>query len=228
MDVHRSTGYTPTLKLQDCVALWHQRCPLHAKTGTILEDVGVLVSWLRHSYATDASLFSHIGIPQTWISPLLHQCLMLKPLERAEETSASCGQMLQEAIRLAVIMFLAPVRRAFRVMTGEATVLATNLRAALEQCPKEAWIGFETLQLWIISVSGMEIVSTSRDASINMIETRSWFCQEMASWRREAGSRADDTTRDTMIDMLRGFAWIEAIHDAPFTQLMDACETCTQ
>jgi hypothetical protein len=136
-----------------------------------IEDVALCILHLQNQIAlsSPADVFLHQGSGRTYFNPLLHRLLRARPLDLEPDNKPNSVMILMEAVRLALILSLAPVRKAFGVHPITSNVAAGKLRALMERGVElfES-MEMEELGLWVVAIGILE----------SETEDKAWFVGE--------------------------------------------------
>jgi hypothetical protein len=123
--------------VEEIVASWIREFPERPEVICIFADLDCTTSWLaEQSKIKESTFWTQLDVDALCIIPLLHRCLELSTSIAGSEPSdtSSCvfetGDLaFQEALRCAILLFLAPIRRCFGLPS-----LGVWLPVLLENC----------------------------------------------------------------------------------------------
>lgn len=223
---------------------------------TIIDDLSRMTAFLKtESVCTQNCIYQEAQFVSSHINPILHRLLSLSPSSTTKigtnitndynDFNALGGPaVLQEAARLAAILYLAEIRRNFGILPVTSIIQLDKLQAllarssshfslhhppnAITQPSTYPWTHFPALYLWILAMG----VAESRDDS-----QRAWFGERLyeaamvataegvSSTGREVGMGAGEEDRggvameiveEAVERVLKRFLWIDDLHGAMF------------
>lgn len=151
-----------------------------------------------------------------WAACLLHRCLELSPRTSRQggRTTEACHPF-QDALRLAILLFLAPTRRLFGVPVSGSEMLLAQMRSMLEFCTVHYDItGLQKLVFWMLVVGGMEAATLSADAT--------WFCSQIVRRCASVGATESEEISDTIERAMVGLVWLDALREPGLRLLMES------
>ncbi|KAK4897098.1 hypothetical protein LTR27_004991 [Elasticomyces elasticus] len=209
-------AFPPTGAVYQNLAAWRER---HQRAGIaeIIEDVSVLMQWITAQAASDPTFYFDSDTSGSWISPIIHRCLQLAPLQlapRSGQAEHQAGAVMQEALRHACILFLHHVRRKFGIVVGDQPFRAVKMKHALEDCLHD-WNGMEPMLRWVVVVGGLEATTE---------EDQTFFAGVLAT---HAGLTPPD---NDVLAALKRFIWFDDIprtRITPFFTLASSISTAS-
>lgn len=190
-------SFIPTGMQSVCIA-WKAIAP----SDTDL--IGMLVRVAQFSYqlnleidTADANKTLH------WTNVLGTLCHEILRTQKPYGNTSS--EVIREACRLALLLFLAPVRRLLAVTTFTTAVQLKKLAALMFEQDIE-WKGLHVLKHWIIIMGILEAIDEN--------DFRRW----LLLWRAEDGA-ADSLSLHPLLHKAMGIMWIDSIHGKLFQEL---------
>ena len=205
-----------------CLSVWTQELPAQRAIIDIFLDLDARVKWLSEQGVTHhGSLRARSDLDASYLVPLLHRCLQLSGrsalrLQAAEdEDSISCRRhdAFHEALRHAIILFLAPIRRYFGPPAGGTELHIMMLTSALELClAHRAALDLGQLILWMVVVGGMEACSLGQDAS--------WFFSRVVDCCTILGATRYEDVKRTVEHTMSQLIWLEEAMSSALALMM--------
>lgn len=218
-----------SLRRETTVLLHHY--PQLRPLALILKDVSRLTQFININAEREPDFFApkvQRSSSGTWVMPFMHQLLALKPdvsttekkgEDEENETKSSLDNgntetLVHEALRHAIILFLQPMRRKFGIVTDISS--AIHIRALREilasgpfdntpSCPLAL---LPILHQWLLASGGMEAET---------VEDQRWFAGRLAALPGFRNARERDSEFGVEV---RGFVWVDAIHDGRFGRMV--------
>jgi hypothetical protein len=167
-----------------------------------MSHIDVEIEHARNSRTTQRQ-YQHQFMPNgDWANPIIHQLLTIRPMYIYDLDSPSLRDILEEACRLGLLLFLAEIRRRCGVQPTRTAVLTEKLTAHLrahsiifEECEYP-------LLLWLLMMGVTEIPADH--------ETRDFFLQNIHSMvcKHHIEGWVE------LLRILRGVLWADEVHTA--------------
>jgi hypothetical protein len=149
---------------------------------------------------TEGRIYEQPQFAASYIGPLIHRLLSLSTATVSDVEDQ--GDALQEACRLASILYLAEIRRNFGILPVWSATQLGKLRSLLE-ISAQVWAQFGTLKLWVLAMGVVE----AREE-----EQKSWFVERLGDASQVEGVQ----TMRQVVELLRQFLWIDDLHGSKF------------
>jgi hypothetical protein len=207
-----------------CLSAWTQELPSQRAIIDIFLDLDTMITWLSEQLVTyNGSFRARSDLDASCLVALLYHCLQLSRRNGSglqatedEDDSFSClrHEPFHEALRYAIILFLAPIRRYFGPQAGSTELHITKLTSALELClVHRATLNLGQLILWMVVVGGMEACSLEQDAS--------WFFCRIVDCRTILGAKQCEDVRKTVKHAMSPLIWLEEAMSSAFALMME-------
>ena len=211
-----------------CLSAWTQELPSQRAIIDIFLDLDTMITWLSEQLVTNNGSFrARSDLDASCLVPLLHRCLQLSRRDASglqatedEEDSFSClpHEAFHEALRQAIILFLAPIRRYFGPPAGGTELHISKLTSALELClVHRATLNLGQLILWMVVVGGMEACSLEQDAS--------WFFCRIVDCCTILGAKQFEDVRKTVKHAISQLIWFEEAMSSAFALMMEKLQS---
>jgi hypothetical protein len=126
----------------------------------VFDSVGRTIAHIKDvSIRANEAVYQDQGFAEYYIIPLIYRLLAT----RSKATLGNEASIYQEALRIALILFLAEVRRAFRIYPVVSRTQVAKLRLLLQNSLAR-WEGLGMLRLWIVATGAMEAVAQDEKA----------------------------------------------------------------
>jgi hypothetical protein len=143
---------------------------------------------LKHPIDHSNSVFQGV-----WVSSVLYRLLVLRPLEHGNKRE----DKIEEACRLASLIYLAPIRRQLKEwFPVRSELLVRKLREVL--LPVNDWVELWPLRLWCLYMAAIE----TKDP-----ESLEWFIRQLADDAWEIGMRDWNGIKQCIMQIL----WTENV-----------------
>lgn len=175
-------------------------------------DLADLIGWISHidveiEHARNSRIIQrqhqHQFMPNgDWANPIIHQLLTIRPMYINDLDSPSLRDILEEACRLGLLLFLAEIRRRCGVQPTRTAVLTEKLTAHLrahsiifEECEYP-------LLLWLLMMGMTEIPADHETRGLFLQNMRSVVCKHyIEGW-------------EELLRILRDVLWADEVHTA--------------
>jgi hypothetical protein len=222
--------------------------PTHHPIINIMDELSRLAAFLKvETIRTHGRIYQEAQFAASHVNPILHRLLSLSlstTTETASNTTTHHNEIdisdspavLQEATRLAAILYLAEIRRNFGILPVVSTIQLSKLQSLLSrssshfslhhppnmthQASTSPWTPFPALHLWVIAMGVVE----SRGA-----QQRAWFGERMfevvnseslavgvVAEGPRGGSPGGAAMEDAIQEVLKRFLWIGDLHGVVF------------
>jgi hypothetical protein len=220
--------------------------PIHSELTDVFDDTARLSVHLEEEERrTSFNIYRDAVYTGNLIIGLVHRLLSaqnaginepdLDPQFGSE--TAAIGIRLHETCRLALLLFLAPIRRTMGLHPIDTRVHVRKLKQAFQlqiqtqQANRDVnvWAALSPLRLWILTMGMLEAVSGSESRS--ELEESDWFVGEwMGEWTRvsmagggaqfrEVQGEGMAATTPIMVDeVLKAVMWVDSCHGEQFSQ----------
>ena len=205
-----------------CIRQCERAFPDQRAVLQVFGNLATMVTWMRaRCELRSGELWKrpdkHIG----WVAVLMHQGMELSPRTplggHAQCTiveSDRGGQAFRCALRSAILLFIAPVRRRFGTPVDGTEWHLGQLKFALQRCFKHSAASrLHDILLWMLIVGGIEAATKDTDVR--------WFCTRIISSCGDFGAADLDSVRDKVECALSGLVWLEELRESGLELLME-------
>ena len=181
--------------------LWGITYPFRPEILSVLEDIAKFSSYISNAaLQSSGSIYKNFEFSFQNLIPLLHRLL---DLSVARIDMDHVGNMMQEAVRLGCLLYMAGIKRIFGFISRTPKTISHKIYVVLQR-GVEDWAGFEILYLWCLAMGAMESFG----------EDKRWFLSTLKN-ELNAHGRA---TLEEGLDVLRSFIWFEEAHTPLYLQ----------
>lgn len=207
------------ISVEPYIASWTRVFPAQQTIIEIFRDLQHVVCWLSASSSKDPEIWKRPPVCAIWLMPLLHRCLMLSGISVADEPrgeerkTPQPDEAFKNALRHAIVLFIAPIRRCFGPPAGSTELHVAKLTLALDQCLKQPVCRtLNKLVLWMLVSGGMEA---------GIVGTRvAWFASEIVDRCKLAGKSRYDEVREFTTRTVVRLVWLDEVMRPGFELLM--------
>lgn len=201
---------------------WAQEFPAQQDIIDIFMDLDCTVSWLLGQLASqDGTMWARLDVDTSCLLPLLHRCLQLSGKSASGTTTKDelfspvpCDKDFQDALRHAIILFLAPIRRCFGLPALGTDLHITRLISALNMCLiHRATLNLQGIMFWMLVVGALEACSLGRDASC--------FFSRILDCCTIMGAKRFKEVREMIKFAMNQLIWLEEVMSSPFALMME-------
>lgn len=177
--------------VMSCKSNLPQELPGAGEAIAILADLDSTVLWLtRELESSKGGVWLNVSVDAMRLLPLVHRCLCLcVPADNAlcipldgNVLRPKIDQCFSDAVRHAIILFLAPIRRHFGPPAGGTELHVNRITEALERClDHPSALRLQKLIFWMLAVAAVEACTLALDAR--------WFFERMLDMCAVVGAR---------------------------------------
>lgn len=191
-----------------CLRQWSSEFLNDAAAIDIFANLDTVVSHLANRSARDRHyLRSGVDIDEPWLLPLAHRCLRLYGRNVTGENlkakvPTSNANPFEEALRHAMLLFHALIRRCFGPPAAGMGLHVTELILALDQClVHDSAMKLQRLIFWMLVVGAMEACNLGWDAR--------WFFERIVDGCSILGAQEPQEVEATVQHAMSELVWLE-------------------
>lgn len=206
-----------------CLVSWKRLLPVELTAIYIFRDLALMITWFSEQDGVrDGSIWTQPERSARWPSLLLHRCLQLSKrtpfnsdMTHRAVSADGCGEHFQDALRTAILLFLACIRRRYGVPAAGEELWLRQLRPALQSCLKDrrADAGLQRLIFWMLIVGGMETSILNGDVS--------WYCSRIVARCALVGATNLEEIKNTIERAMTGLVWLDEVMAPGLALLME-------
>lgn len=209
-------------RLLTALSTWACALPAQIAVIKVFADLGATVEWLSEQFAAyqPESSWASVQLDAVYILPLCHHCLSL-----SQNSGIDCctggndasadegGRCFTDALRHAIVVFLAPVRRRMGLPAPGTSLHLNNLSAALRMClDHPATLILGEVIFWMFVAGAMEVCALKQDPS--------WFFERIVDACTPLGLRGYDSVRQFTVHAVTQSVWFEEALSPNFELMM--------
>jgi hypothetical protein len=201
---------------------WAEQFPAQQVVIDYFIDLDRTFSWLSGQIGPQSvTSWTNLDVDASCMLPLLHRCLQLSRRSASglviKDEVASPGprdKHFQEALRHAIILFLAPIRRYLGLPALGTYIHIRKLISAHELClHQHAALKLQGIMFWMLVVGALETRSLRRDAR--------WFFSHIADCCTIMGAKRFENIREAVKFAMNQLIWLEEAMSSAFALMMD-------
>lgn len=205
--------------VMSCKSKLTQELPGASEAIAILADLDFTTFWLtRELESSKGNVWLNMSVDATRLLPLIHRCLCLSRKYAfctsmdGDISRFNKHQCFSDAIRHAIVLFLAPIRRYFGPPASGTDLHVNHITEALQEClDHPSALRLQELIFWMITVATVEACTLALDAS--------WFFERILDMCATVGAREFDEIRSFIEHSMCQVMWFGVIM-APGLSLM--------
>ena len=200
---------------------WTQEFPDSLPAIHIWLDLDSRLEHLRDRFAEEGEdLWGHSEVDLLELVPLVHRCLRLSGTMMTEVKSeedcdtTSAGHIFQNALRHAIILFLAPIRRKFGHPAAGLDLHVSRLMSALRDClDQPAALLTQPILFWMLVAGALEACNLARDEC--------WFFSRILDCCTIMGAKTfADVKRVTLFSRTQ-LVWLDEAMDSNLASMLE-------
>jgi hypothetical protein len=192
---HNTPSYSSTfhtIRLPTLFYKWNMYLPDNHTWIQIYENILIFSYRVSPKTTLLNAHYSSKSFQEIWLHNIALRLLTLRPLVRGNNRE----NMIEEACRLASLIYLDLIRRRLEQYPARITLLVKKLRLSL--LPTSDWVELWPLRLWCLYIGAMEARQT---------DDLEWFVAQLASDSGNIGIRDWNGIRECVMQIL----WIEDV-----------------
>lgn len=206
------------------VTTWIEEFPDQHEVINIFLDLDTMITWLiKQLNLLKMDLWRQPGLDAARLMPLIYRCVELGerragecPRQHAETATRHPDEAFKHALRHAIILFLAPIRRKFGPPASGTDLHLSKLISAFRTCLAHPVIlKFQPLCFWMLLVGAMEACHLQRECDENWFFTRILNCCIIVSGT--SFEKVELLVKHSMAEMI----WFEAAVEEEVKSMME-------
>lgn len=202
-----------------CKSKLSQELPGASEVIAVLADLDLTMFWLTWELENSkGGVWSNVSVDAMRLVPLLHRCLCLSRHDalctslNGDVSRSNMDQCFSDAIRYAIVLFLAPIRRYFGPPASGTELHVSRVAEALRRClDHPSALRLQKLIFWMIAVATMEACTLALDTS--------WFFERILDMCAIVGAKGFGEIRSFIENSIHQTMWLGVVM-APGLNLM--------